>query len=68
MQLNGKKVAVLAADDYQDLEVWYPYYRMKEAGAEVKVVGTSQSTDVVQSKHGYPVQICLLYTSPSPRD
>jgi hypothetical protein len=24
MQLNGKKVAVLAADDYEDLEVWYP--------------------------------------------
>jgi len=59
MQLNGKKVAVLAADDYEDLEVWYPYYRMKEAGAEVKVVGTSQSTDVVQSKHGYPIQIDL---------
>ena len=59
MQLNGKKVAVLAADDYEDLEVWYPYYRMKEAGAEVKVVGTSQSTDVVQSKHGYPVKIDL---------
>lgn len=59
MQLNGKKVAVLAADDYEDLELWYPYYRMKEAGAEVKVVGTSQSADVVQSKHGYPVEIDL---------
>ena len=59
MQLNGRKVAVLAADDYEDLELWYPYYRMKEAGAEVKIVGTSQSTDVVQSKHGYPVQIDL---------
>jgi len=38
MELNGRKVAVLAADDYEDLELWYPYYRMKEAGAEVKVV------------------------------
>ena len=59
MELSGRKVAVLAADDYEDLELWYPYYRMKEAGAEVKVVGTSQSTDVVQSKHGYPVEIDL---------
>jgi len=38
MELNGRKVAVLAADDYEDLELWYPYYRMKEAGAEAKVV------------------------------
>ncbi len=59
MQLSGKKVAVLAADDYEDLELWYPYYRMKEAGSEVKVIGTSQSADVVQSKHGYTVQIDL---------
>jgi len=59
MELNGRKVAVLAADDYEDLELWYPYYRMKEAGAKVKVVGTSQSADVIQSKHGYPVEIDL---------
>lgn len=59
MALNGRKVAILAADDYEDLELWYPYYRMKEAGAEVKVVGTSSSADVVQSKHGYPVEIDL---------
>lgn len=59
MALNGRKVATLAADDYEDLELWYPYYRMKEAGAEVKVVGTSSSADVVQSKHGYPVKIDL---------
>jgi len=59
MVLNGRKVAVLAADDYEDLELWYPYYRMKEAGAEVKVVGTSTSEDLVQSKHGYPVKIDL---------
>jgi len=66
MQLNGKKVAVLVADDYEDLEVWYPYYRIKEAGAEVKVVGTSQSTDVVQSKHGYPIQIDLRADKANP--
>lgn len=66
MELSGRKVAVLAADDYEDLELWYPYYRMKEAGAEVKVVGTSQSADSVQSKHGYPVQIDLRADKANP--
>jgi len=59
MQLKEKRIAILAADSYEDLELWYPYYRMKEAGAEVKIVGTSSSMDIVQSKHGYPVEIDL---------
>ena len=59
MELEGRKVAILAADDYEDTELWYPYYRMREAGAEVKVVGTASSADVVRSKHGYAVTIDL---------
>jgi len=57
VELQGKKIAVLAADDYEDPELWYPYYRMKEAGAEVQIVGTSTSADIVHSKHGYPARI-----------
>ena len=58
-ELKGKKIAVLAADLYEDTELWYPYYRMKEAGAEVKIVGTASSADSVQSKYGYPANIDL---------
>jgi len=59
MELAGKRIAILAADDYEDTELLYPYYRMREAGADVKVVGTASSADVVHSKHGYPVTIDL---------
>jgi len=59
MELEGKKIAILAADDYEDTELLYPYYRMQEAGAEVSLVGTASSADVVHSKHGYPVTIAL---------
>ena len=47
-----KKIAVLVEDMYQDLEVWYPYLRLKEAGYDVFAVGTGRSK-VYKSKHGY---------------
>ena len=56
MGLEGKRVAVLAEDNYQDLELWYPLLRMREAGAEVKVIGTG-SAETYTSKHGYPVTV-----------
>lgn len=53
MNLAGKRVAILVEDLYQDQEVWYPYYRLIEAGAEVLVVGTNKKD--YTSKHGAPI-------------
>ncbi|MBI3011757.1 MAG: type 1 glutamine amidotransferase [Candidatus Omnitrophica bacterium] len=53
MALQGKRVAILVEDLYQDQEVWYPYYRLKEAGADVVVIGTGKRE--YTSKHGYPI-------------
>ena len=53
-----KRIAILAEDDYEDLELWYPYYRLIEAGHEVKVVGSGRSP-VFKSKHGYEVRADL---------
>jgi putative intracellular protease/amidase len=39
MDLHGKRVAVLVADHYQDLEVWYPLLRFREEGAQTAAVG-----------------------------
>jgi deglycase len=54
MQLQGKRIAILAEDLYEDLELWYPALRFREAGAEVTLVGSGK--DTYTSKHGYPVQ------------
>jgi protease I len=56
MELRGRRVAILAENQYEDLELWYPYYRLLEAGADVFVVGTGTS-DVYTSKHGYSVKV-----------
>ncbi len=56
MKLRGKRIAILAENNYQELELWYPLLRLREEGAEVKVIGTG-SADTYTSKHGYPVRV-----------
>lgn len=52
MELKRKRIAILVEDLYNEFEFWYPYYRMKEAGAEVTVVGTGAKE--YNSKIGLP--------------
>jgi protease I len=56
MELEGKRIAILAEDMYQELELWYPLLRMREAGAKAVVVGMP-GVNEYHSKHGYPVQV-----------
>ena len=54
MPLQNKKIVILVEDQYQDQEVWYPYFRFKEEGAQVIVAGTGKKS-VYKSKHGYEI-------------
>jgi len=58
VELTGKRVAVLAEDFYEDLELWYPLLRLREAGAETFVVGTGTKEEY-SSKYGHPVKVDL---------
>jgi deglycase len=57
--LAGKRIAVLAEDLYEDLELWYPLLRFREAGAETLVVGPGPAR-THSSKHGYEVPVDKL--------
>jgi protease I len=56
VKLKGKRIALLAEDQYEDLELWYPLLRMREEGAEVLVVGMPE-VETYHSKYGYPVTV-----------
>lgn len=53
MNLKGKRIAVFIEQQYQELEVWYPYYRLLEAGAEAVLIGPAAGKSY-PSKLGYP--------------
>ncbi|MFH1739683.1 MAG: type 1 glutamine amidotransferase domain-containing protein [bacterium] len=58
MSLKRKKVAILVEQDYQDQEVWYPYFRLTEEGAQISLVAP-KANQVYPSKHGYPITSTL---------
>jgi len=58
MPLSDKRIAILVDQQYQELEVWYPYYRFIEAGAKVFRVGPEAHKDY-PSKLGYPCKADL---------
>lgn len=54
MNISNKHVVILVENLYQELEVWYPILRFREAGAKVSVVGPEKGK-TYKSKLGYPI-------------
>lgn len=52
MDLKGKKIVVFLEKYYDEKEFWYPYIRMREAGAEVVAVAPKKQT--YHGKSGMP--------------
>lgn len=51
--LEGKSVLIFVGDDYEDMELQYPKYRLLEAGARVVVAGLEKGV-THKGKYGYP--------------
>ena len=59
--MTGKTIAVLVEQKYEELELWYPVLRFREAGATVRIVGPEVGK-TYPSKLGYPAKADLAAT------
>jgi len=66
MKLKGKRIGILIENLYNDREVWYPYYRVKEEGAEVVCIGPKRGT--YKGKNEIPIEADLSINDASVAD
>ncbi len=52
-ELRNKRVVIISTHNFEDTELIYPYYRLKEAGADVKIASLEKGT--IRGKHGIEV-------------
>jgi len=57
-ELKKHRILFFTGDIYEDMELWYPLYRLQEAGAETVVAGESMGP--FRGKHGYPSEADAL--------
>ena len=60
------KIAILATDGYEDLELHYPRIRLKEAGHETELISLHRRE--IKGKHGYPIKPDKLIRDANPND
>ena len=57
--MSAKKIAIMVDNMYQVLEVWYPYYRLREAGMEVNFVAAEAKKRILfERRLSLRVRIC----------
>ncbi len=53
IDLTGKRILIFVDDNYEDMELQYPKYRLREAGAQVIIAGLAANV-IHHGKYGYP--------------
>ena len=65
-QLTGKKVAIIVAHEFEDVELLYPVLRLNEEGAEIVVVPVAEGLHPRPYIEGKPVTGRFGHTVPIP--
>lgn len=60
-----KKILLITGEDFEDLEVFYPLYRLKEEGFTVVVASYK---DKLTGKHGYSLKVDKTFSEIDPSE
>jgi len=60
------KALVFGADGFEDLELFYPYHRLKEEGITTHVASMKKGT--ITGKHGYEIDADIAFKDVKPAD
>ena len=61
---SRKKAVILPADKFEDMELYYPLFRLLEAGWEVDVAAPKKSE--ISGEHGYTIEPSLTIDEVNP--
>lgn len=67
MKLKDTRVLQIVDEAFEDLELWYPVLRMREAGATVDIAGKEKSK-VYTGKYGVPCESTHAFEDINPDD
>ncbi len=67
MKLKDTRVLQVVDEAFEDLELWYPVLRMREAGATVDIAGTEKGK-VYTGKYGVPCESTHAFEDINPDD
>src|SRR5574338_1006500 len=67
MLLKGKRIGVLLAEGYEDLEFWVTVMRLREEGAVVTILGI-KADETVHGKVGLPATSDVAVGNVKPED
>jgi protease I len=60
------KALVISANGFEDLELYYPIYRLKEEGWDVTL--SAPATGTISGKHGYEAKVDVQLSQVNPRE
>ncbi len=65
--LENLKILILVENQFEDLELFYPRYRLIEEGAQVVIAGP-KGKEMYHSKHQYPCQSDIAFEEVKGKD
>ncbi len=59
-----RKAVILTADKFEDLEVFVPFYRLREIGWNIDIAAPAKGT--IRGEHGYRLEPALVFEEVDP--